>query len=186
MPPSWSSPVPNAGQWLGSIPAGCEVCRESPAETRAPPWTKTEPSMPSTHERNSDEKLACRISPHVRPDTYQRLPPARPSLAKRSRFSNRSSAVKTSFYVARPGHGSLRGQRGLPQHLVRSGSTGIARSTTGLRLITCPRPRPRNCLHPRPGATRLSASCGRVSIRYAAMVCGAQRNGSRIARRCAG
>src|SRR6185312_3496743 len=23
------SPVPNAGQWLGSTPAGCEVCRES-------------------------------------------------------------------------------------------------------------------------------------------------------------
>jgi hypothetical protein len=34
--------------------------------------------------------------------------------------------------------------------------TGIARSTTGLRVIACPRPRPRNCLHPRPGATRLS------------------------------
>jgi hypothetical protein len=77
-----------------------------------------------------------------------------------------------------PGHGSLRGQHELPQHLVRSGSAGIARSTTGLRLIACPWPRPRNCLHPRPGATRLSASCGRVSMRYAAMVCGAQRNGS--------
>ncbi len=58
------------------------------------------------------------------------------------------------------------------------GSAGIARSTTGLRLITCPRPRPRNCLHPRPGATRLSVSCGRVSMRYAAIVCGVQRNGS--------
>ena len=29
VPFSWSSPVPNAGQWLGSTPAGCEVCRES-------------------------------------------------------------------------------------------------------------------------------------------------------------
>ena len=100
------------------------------------------------------------------------------SLARRGPFSNRSTAVKSSFIVARPGHGSLRGQRELPQHLVRSGSAGIARSTTGLRLITCPRPRPRNCLHPRPGATRLSVSCGRVSMRYAAVVSGAQRNGS--------
>jgi hypothetical protein len=31
-------PFPNAGQWLGSTPAGCEVCRAKPAETRAPPW----------------------------------------------------------------------------------------------------------------------------------------------------
>jgi hypothetical protein len=48
----------------------------------------------------------------------------------------------------------------------------------GLTLDECPRPRPRNCLHPRPGATRLSVSCGRVSMRYAAIVCGVQRNGS--------
>ncbi len=26
----WSSPVPNAGPWLGHRPAGCEVCREVP------------------------------------------------------------------------------------------------------------------------------------------------------------
>ena len=30
VPPSWSSPVPNAGPWLGQRPAGCEVCREAP------------------------------------------------------------------------------------------------------------------------------------------------------------
>jgi hypothetical protein len=41
-------------------------------------------------------------------------------LARRGPFSNRSSFVKT-VYIARPGHGSLRGQRSLPQHLVRSG-----------------------------------------------------------------
>src|SRR5262249_32634325 len=29
-------PVPNAGQWLGSTPAGCEVCRGSPAENESP------------------------------------------------------------------------------------------------------------------------------------------------------
>src|SRR5262249_55573184 len=28
-------PVPNAGQWLGSTPAGCEVCRGSPAENES-------------------------------------------------------------------------------------------------------------------------------------------------------
>jgi len=65
----------------------------------------------------------------------------------RSLIAARSSSLK----IAPPGHGSLRGQPELPQHLVRSGGTGIARSTTGLRVITCPRPRPRNCLHPRPG-----------------------------------
>ena len=41
--PYWSSPVPNAGSWCGYPPAGCEVCRERPAVTRAQPWTKTEP-----------------------------------------------------------------------------------------------------------------------------------------------
>ena len=30
VPPSWSSPVPNAGPWWGHRPAGCEVCREEP------------------------------------------------------------------------------------------------------------------------------------------------------------
>jgi Transposase IS116/IS110/IS902 family len=28
VPPSWNSPVPNAGPWWGLSPAGCEVCRE--------------------------------------------------------------------------------------------------------------------------------------------------------------
>jgi len=77
-------------------------------------------------------------------------------LRRRGPFSNRSTHVKAAVYVARPGHGSLRGQPELPQHLVRSRSAGIARSTTSLRVIACPRPQPRNCLHPRPGATRLS------------------------------
>src|SRR5204863_2008666 len=29
-------PVPNTGQWLGSTPAGCEVCRGSPAGNESP------------------------------------------------------------------------------------------------------------------------------------------------------
>ena len=48
-----------------------------------------------------------------------------PSLANSSRFSNRSTPVKLPVYVARPGHGSLRGQRKLPQHLVRSGGQAL-------------------------------------------------------------
>src|SRR6516162_7057169 len=36
VPFSWSSPRPNAGQWLGSAPAGCEVCRGSPADNENP------------------------------------------------------------------------------------------------------------------------------------------------------
>jgi hypothetical protein len=39
VPPSWSSPVPNAGPWWGRSPAGCEVCRKRPARMRALPWT---------------------------------------------------------------------------------------------------------------------------------------------------
>src|SRR3954447_3003690 len=69
VPPHWSSPVPNAGSWWEYLPAGCEVCRERPAVTRAYPWTKTEPRHALTHERDRDEKLACGIPPHVRPDT---------------------------------------------------------------------------------------------------------------------
>src|SRR6478752_5152270 len=53
--------------------------------------------MPLTHERNSDEKLACRISPHVRPDTYQRLPTARPHLR-----------IAAGPYISNPAGPSLR------------------------------------------------------------------------------
>src|SRR3982750_4878172 len=47
------------------------------------------------------------------------------NLARRGPFSNRSTHVKAAVYVARPGHGSLRGQRELPQHLVRSGGQAL-------------------------------------------------------------
>ena len=46
-------------------------------------------------------------------------------LARRGPFSNRGASVKAAVYIARPGHGSLRGQRGLPQHLVRSGGQAL-------------------------------------------------------------
>src|SRR3954468_12939883 len=67
--PYWSSPVPNAGSWCGYSPAGCEVCRERPAVSRAQPWTKTESRDPLTHGRNRNEKLACEIPLHVGPNT---------------------------------------------------------------------------------------------------------------------
>src|SRR5262249_23906097 len=46
-------PVPNAGQWLGSTPAGCEVCRGSPAENESPPWIAIYLNQPLT------EKPSC-------------------------------------------------------------------------------------------------------------------------------
>jgi hypothetical protein len=61
---------PGCGIVVGYSPAGCEVCKERPAVARAQPWVKTEPRHSLTHERNSDEKLACEIPPHVRPDIW--------------------------------------------------------------------------------------------------------------------
>lgn len=55
------------------------------------------------------------------------------------------------IYIARPGHGSLRGQRGLPQHLVRSGGQALQGSQRAA-VDHVPTGPPRNCLHPRPGA----------------------------------
>jgi hypothetical protein len=76
------------------------------------------------------------------------------SLALKGAFSNRSSPVKTVVYVARPGHGSLRGQRGLPQHLVRSGGQAL-QGPQRAHVDHAPIAPPRNCLHPRPGAMRV-------------------------------
>jgi hypothetical protein len=75
-------------------------------------------------------------------------------LARRGPFSNRSAPVKTVVYVARPGHGSLRGQRGLPQHLVRSGGQAL-QGPQRAHVDHAPIAPPRNCLHPRPGAMRV-------------------------------
>jgi hypothetical protein len=43
VPPSWSSPVPNAGPWWEHLPAGCEVCREVPCHNESSALGKTEP-----------------------------------------------------------------------------------------------------------------------------------------------
>jgi hypothetical protein len=55
-----------------------------------------------------------------------------------------------SFFLLLPsrGHGSLRGRKGPPQHLVRS--TSAAMSTTGLHVLMRPKALLRNRLHPRP------------------------------------
>src|SRR4051794_39516112 len=58
------------------------------------------------------------------------------------------------IYVARPGHGSLRGQRGLPQHLVRSGGQ-VLQGPQRADVDHVPTGPPRNCLYPRPGAMLL-------------------------------
>jgi len=97
------------------------------------------------------------------------------SLANSSRFSNRSTPVKVSVYVARPGHGSLRGQRGLPQHLVRSGGQAL-QGPQRAYVYHVPIGPPRNCLHPRPGAMRVK--CLTRLMRYAAITGADQRNGS--------
>ena len=86
------------------------------------------------------------------------------SLAKGSRFSNRSFSVKQICVV-------LPGSRFSPRSAAAAassgpaGSAGIARSTTGLRSNHVPTGCPRNCLHPRPGATQSAEKvCERASI----------------------
>ena len=62
-------------------------------------------------------------------------------LARRGPFSNRISVVNCILIAsaAARGHGSLRGRKGPPQHLVRS--AGAAMSTAGLRgVLRSPRP----------------------------------------------
>ena len=97
------------------------------------------------------------------------------SLALKGAFSNRSAPVKTVVYVARPGHGSLRGQRGLPQYLVRSGGQAL-QGPQRAYVYHVPIGPPRNCLHPRPGAMRVK--CLTRLMRYAAITGADQRNGS--------
>jgi hypothetical protein len=57
--PPWGSPVPNAGQWSGYSPAGCEVCRE-PArrELRLGQWKNPWSLSVPQHSRQSRRGLA--------------------------------------------------------------------------------------------------------------------------------
>ena len=111
-----------------------------------------------------------------------------PSVAKGSRFSNRSPCQERRSLIAAP--------------LSRAPSTSSARVmvlfavSTSCRNIWCgperghckvhngltfdhvPTGWPRNCLHPRPGATQVSVKLRVSSDGYAAVTFGAQWNGS--------
>src|SRR3954471_4605980 len=96
-------------------------------------------------------------------------------LARREPFSNRSSPVKIPVYVTRPGHGSLRGQRGLPQHLVRSGGQALQGPQ---RAYVDTRPPARRAIACTLALGRCVLEYLTRLMRYAAMTGSAQRNGS--------
>jgi hypothetical protein len=59
VPPSWSSPVPNAGPWWGRRPAGCEVCREVPCcDESSALEEKLKCATALSHEGDADGKIA--------------------------------------------------------------------------------------------------------------------------------
>ena len=59
-----------------------------------------------------------------------------------------ASPLSMAFFVAAPGHGSLRGRNNPPQHLVRS--TGAAMSTTSWHIMTPLKAHLRSHPYPRP------------------------------------
>ena len=121
-------------------------------------------------------RIPIKATAHVpidRPDTYQRLPTARPQLRRAAGSLIAAPLSRPPVFVFSPGQGSLRGQHELPQHLVRSGKVH-----NGLTFDHVPTGRPRNCRHPRPGATEVSVKLRVSSVDYAAVAFGAQRNGS--------
>src|SRR3954451_15198738 len=97
------------------------------------------------------------------------------NLARRGPFSNRSSPVRIPVYIARPGHGSLRGQRGLPQHLVRSGGQALQGPQ---RAYVDTRPPARRAIACTLALGRCVLEYLTRLMRYAAMTGSAQRNGS--------
>jgi len=87
----------------------------------------------------------------------QTCPRRKKSLRGGGRSLIAAPSSRLPFTSPRPGPGPLRGQHELPQHLVRFGSAGIARSTTGLRVINVPTAPTAQFPAPSPGAIRLSA-----------------------------
>jgi len=115
--------------------------------------------------------------PINRPDTYQRLPTARPQLRRaagsliaaplsRPPFTS-SARVMVLFAVST----SCRNIWSGPER-------GHCKVHNGLTFDHVPTGWPRNCLHPRPGATEVSVKLRVSSVDYAAVAFGAQRNGS--------
>jgi hypothetical protein len=76
-------------------------------------------------------------------------------------FSNRVSFVN-GFFVAAPGHGSLRGRNNPPQHLVRS--TGAAMSTTSWRTMTPLKAHLRSHPYPRPAGNHHIRDFARMDL----------------------
>ena len=90
------------------------------------------------------------------------LSTAQNNLARRGPFSNRVSFVN-GFFVAAPGHGSLRGRNNPPQHLVRS--TGAAMSTTSWHTITPLKAHFRSHPYPRPAGNHPIHNFARMNLR---------------------
>jgi hypothetical protein len=66
------------------------------------------------------------------------------------------------FFVATPGHGSLRGRSNPPQHLVRS--TGAAMSTTSWHTMTPLKAHSRSHPYPRPAGNHYIRNLARMNL----------------------
>jgi len=73
-----------------------------------------------------------------------------------------ASPLSMAFFVAAPGHGSLRGRNNPPQHLVRS--TGAAMSTTSWHTITPLKAHFRSHPYPRPAGNHYIRNLARMNL----------------------
>lgn len=73
-----------------------------------------------------------------------------------------ASPLSMAFFVAAPGHGSLRGRNDPPQHLVRS--TGAAMSTTSWHTMTPLKAHLRSHPYPRPAGTHHIRGFARMDL----------------------
>src|SRR5580704_18121709 len=73
-----------------------------------------------------------------------------------------ASPLSMAFFVAAPGHGSLRGRNNPPQHLVRS--TGAAMSTTSWHTMTPVKAHLRSHPYPRPAGNHHIRDFARMDL----------------------
>ena len=73
-----------------------------------------------------------------------------------------ASPLSMAFFVAAPGHGSLRGRNNPPQHLVRS--TGAAMSTTSWHTMTPLKAHLRSHPYPRPAGNHHIRNFARMNL----------------------